>query len=69
MATIYQRGKEWWGSYTVNGRRKQLKLNTRNGREALAWKQRIEAAGHMRLLPEPTKTPLVPLCSTRLFFT
>lgn len=60
MASIYKRGDDWYGNFIVNGKRQQLRLDTKSERVAIAWKKSIEAAGRMKLLPEPTRTPLIP---------
>lgn len=64
MATIYQRGKTWWGNYTVNGKRKQQSLKTTSERVAQNWKKDIEARDTVRLLSEPSSTPLLPFISS-----
>lgn len=58
MASIFKRGKTWWGNYTVNGKKKQQSLKTTSERVALNWKKDIEARETVRLLSEPSNTPL-----------
>ena len=53
MASIFKRGKTWWGKYSVNGKRKQQSLKTKSERVALQWKKEIEARETVRLLGEP----------------
>lgn len=60
MASIYKRNKKWWIEYSIAGKRVQRPLDTENKRVALQQKEKIEAAVRMRLLPEPTRTLLIP---------
>ena len=64
MATIYKRGKTWWGNYSVNGKKKLQSLKTQSERVALQWKKDIEARETVRLLSEPSNTPLLPFLSS-----
>ena len=48
MASVYRSGKQWYGSYTGGGKRRQIKLDTTKERKSLEWKATVEAAQKMQ---------------------
>ena len=64
MASIYLRGKNWWITYRIGGRNIAHSLGTKNARVAEELKSKYAALKTNGLIPEPSKTLIVPFLQT-----
>jgi integrase len=60
MASIYKRRRMWWIKYYVGGKPIQRSLRTQNAREAETICKQYDAAETVKLLAEPSNTPIRP---------